>query len=149
MERLLQEWKWLVQGSYRLLALNPFGDLFLEDPNGGVCRLDVTSAEFRRIADSKIDFTNAADESVKKKEWFLEDLAWLAEQKGCRPAKCQCIGYKIPVVFEESANMPDNLYVADLYEFVAFMGDVHGQMRDVRDGEKVRIKIQPKPDSVH
>jgi hypothetical protein len=59
------------------------------------------------------------------KEWFLEDLAAQARQKGLSPAKGQCVAYKIPIVFKESANMPDNIYVADLYEFVSFMGDLH------------------------
>ena len=42
--------------------------------------------------------------------------------------------------------MPNSLYVAELYEFVSFMGDMHVQMKDVPDGGKVRIKIQPKPE---
>ena len=145
-ERLLQEWNWLVQGRYRLLAVNPFGDLFLEGINGGVHRLDITRATFSAIADSEEDFAKAANEPAKRRDWRLDGLAWQAQHRDCSPGKGQCFGYKIPAVFKESANMPSNLYVADLYEFVSFMGDMHGQMKDVPDGEKVRIKIQPKPE---
>jgi hypothetical protein len=48
--------------------------------------------------------------------------------------------------FAESADVAENLYVADLDEYVSFMGDLHQQISDVPNGGKVRIKIQPKPE---
>lgn len=144
-ERLLQEWRWLVQGRFRLFAVNAFGDLFLEDETGCAHRLDITSATLSAISDSERDFKKAAGDPGKRREWFLEDLARQAEERGFRPGKGQCVGYKIPAVFKESAGAPDNLYVADLYEFVSLMGDLHGQMSDVPDGGKVRINVQRKP----
>ena len=80
------------------------------------------------------------------KDWFLEDVAEQAEQKGFRPGKRQCIGFKIPRVFKQSADMPENMYVADLSDFVPLMGDLHRQINNVPDGGKVRIKIQPGPE---
>ncbi len=53
----------------------------------------------------------------------------------------QCIGFKIPVVFRESANSPDNAYVADLYEQVAFLGDLHRQIAELPDGATVRLHV--------
>ena len=145
-EQLLQEWRWLVQGKFNLLAVNPFGDLFLEDENGCVNRLDVTRATFSAIASSEKDFAKAAREPEGRKDWLLESLALQAAQRDCSPGKGQCVGYKISAVFKESVEAADNMYVANLYEFVSFMGDLHGQMKDVPDGGKVRIKIGPKPD---
>jgi hypothetical protein len=46
-----------------------------------------------------------------------------------------------PVVFAESANVPNNAYVADLYEQVSFLGDLHRQIADSANGGKVRLKI--------
>jgi hypothetical protein len=143
LEKLLREWKWLVHGHFRLLAVNAFGDLFLEDINGDVHRLDVTSAKVSAIAASAKQFAEAANEPEKRRDWLLEGLAEQAAGRGCRPGKGQCVGYKVPVVFKESAAAPNNLYVADLYEFVAFMGDVHKQMKDVPDGSKIRLKVVP------
>lgn len=80
------------------------------------------------------------------KDWFLADLAVQAQERGYSPGKGQCVGYKIPCVFKESADIPDNMYVADLYEFVSFMGDVHRQISDQPDGGQVRMKIQPSPE---
>jgi hypothetical protein len=144
-ESLLREWKWLAPGEFSLLAVNAFGDLFLQDGRGIVHRLDLTRGTISSIAASSEEFRQAAKDVEKKTKWFLEDLAEGAERKGCSPGKRQCIGGKIPFVFAQSANAPDNLYVADLYEYVSFMGDLHCQMKNVPDGGQVRIRVQPPP----
>lgn len=137
---MARAWRLQTFGSERL------GDLFLEDASDGVHQLDVASGTKRAIAASQIEFREAIKDPDRVKDWFLEDLAERAQQKGCTPGKGQCIGYKIPCVFKESADMPDNMYVADLYELVSFMGDVHRQINDVPDGEKMRHKVQSNPE---
>jgi len=145
-ERLLHEWKWMAPGKYGLLAVNPFGDLFLKDANGTVHRLDITGGTISTVAGTEMEFREAAKGAGQRDDWFLQRLAEQASQKGCSPKKGQCVGYKIPTVFKESANVPDNAYVADLYEFVSFMGDLHHQINDVPDGGQIRLKIQPRPE---
>ncbi|HET6178726.1 MAG TPA: hypothetical protein VFE61_17495 [Candidatus Sulfotelmatobacter sp.] len=145
-DKLLREWQWLVTGEFQLLAVNAFGDLFLEDVDGVVKRLDIAGGKVSAIARSKHDFERAAKEAESKRDWFLENDTEQAERRGYRPGKGRCIGNKIPRVFAESADVAENLYVADLDEYVSFMGDLHQQISDVPNGGKVRIKIQPKPE---
>jgi hypothetical protein len=142
-ERLLREWRWLAPGEFTLLAVNPFGDLFLKSAKGTVHRIDITAGTISVVADSEEEFRGAASDLSKKEEWFLADDLEKAERKGYSPSRGQCIGSKVPWVFRESATVADNLRVADLYEYVSFMGDVHRQMRDVADGGTVRIQIVP------
>jgi hypothetical protein len=40
--------------------------------------------------------------------------------------------------------MPDNVYAADIYEYVSFMGDIHHQLQDVGEGGKVRLRVEPR-----
>ena len=64
-------------------------------------------------------------------------LAAFAE-RGLKPNDLQCIGFKTPVVFAESCSVPDNAYVADRYEQVSFLGDLHRKIADVpkrREGQ--------------
>ncbi len=111
LEKLLHEWRWLVTGHFRLLAVNAFGDLFMEGADGSVHHLDGTNAKFSAVARSASDFVQAASEPEKQRDWFLDDLSRQAAHKGCSPGKGQCVGYRIPVVFKESANASNNLYV--------------------------------------
>jgi hypothetical protein len=108
-ERVLSEWKWLGAGEFRLLAVSAFGDLFLQDVHGGVHWLDVAGGKFSTIANSTKKFREAGTELSNKEEWFLEERAKEAERKGYSPGKGPCVGSKIPWVFKESADMPDNV----------------------------------------
>ena len=144
--RLLREWEWLAPGEFTLLAVNAFGDLFLKVVHGCVHRLDVTGGTISKVANSVEEFRFAANDPSKKKEWLLIEEEDKAGRKGYSPGKGQCVGSKIPWIFKQSASVPDNLYVADLYEYVSFMGDLHSQINDVPDGGQVQIKIQPRPD---
>src|ERR1051326_799256 len=144
-ERLLHEWKWLGPGECKIVAVNPFGDLFLEDDKGRVHWLDVTAGTMSALALLASQFQEASKGTASRKRWFLEELAERAEQKRFRPGRGQCVGYRIPSVFKESSNAVENMYVADLYEYVSFMGDIHRQIRDVPDGGNVRIRIEGDP----
>jgi hypothetical protein len=145
-ERLLLEWKWLVPGEFGLLAVSAFGDLFLGDVRGDVHWLNITSGKISRIAHSEQEFRDSATELSKKKEWFLTDDVERAARNGYSPVKGQCLGSKIPRIFKESTDVRENLYVADLYAYVSFMGDLHQQVHEVPDGGKVRIRVQPRPE---
>ena len=68
-----------------------------------------------------------------------------AAERGLEPNTLQCIGFKTPVVFKENASIPENAYVADLYECVSFLGDLSHQIADVPGGSKVRLIIGTKP----
>jgi hypothetical protein len=144
-ERLLREWKWLVHGEFTLLAVNAFGDLFLQDVHSSVHRLDVTSGKISLIAASGVEFREVARDLGNKKDWFLEELAEQAERKGCSPGKGQCVGGKIPFVFKQSASMQDNMYERISMSVFRSWATCN-QMKDVPDGGQVRIRIQPRPD---
>jgi hypothetical protein len=84
-----------------LLAVNAFGDFFLQDVHGGVRWLDVTAGTISAVATLSVKFQEAAKDTRRKREWFLEKLTEQAEQKGCNPGKRQCVGSKIPWVFDQ------------------------------------------------
>ena len=142
-DQLLREWKWMISGTFELLAVNAYGDLFLKDSLGAVHCLDVTAGKIIEIAISDAEFRRAADEAGNMERWFLLQKTERANQLGFYPGKGQCLGGKIPWVFQESGDFAQNLYVAELYEYVSFMGDLHRQISEVPDGGKVQLKIQP------
>jgi hypothetical protein len=47
-------------------------------------------------------------------------------------------------VFAEGGT-PDTAYVADIYEHVSFLGDLHQQLSASPDGSKVRLRVASKP----
>jgi hypothetical protein len=141
-ERLLQSWRWLCPGTVSLVARNAFGELFLRDEHGRILRLDVTVGQLTEIASSESQFRDLLTDPAKQEEWLAETDTIAAAERGLQPSRSQCIGFKIPLVFAESG-FPDNAYVADLYEYVAFLGDLHEQIANSPDGTKVRLRVLP------
>jgi len=66
-------------------------------------------------------------------------------KRGLNPGMSQCIGFSVPAVFAEGGR-PETAYVADLYDYVSFLGDLHRQILDLRDGSQVQLRVNlPKP----
>lgn len=141
-ERLLREWRWLCPQPLTAIRSNAFGDLFLRDEEGKVHWLDIGSGVFTLIAESVHEFTELAETSDRREEWFAEQEVIAAAERGLVPGPGQCIGFYPPVVFAESRG-GSSAYVIDLYENVSCLGDIHRQIATLPDGARVRIIVQP------
>jgi hypothetical protein len=142
-ERLLSEWRWLCPSQMRLIARNGFGELFLQDETGAVFRLGTSIGKLTRVASSDSEFRELAARTEEKEEWFAESQLRACADRGLCPTNTQCIGFSIPLVFAESGS--SDAYIADLYEYVSFLGDLNRQISTLPDGAKVRLRVQPPP----
>ena len=146
-ERLLREWRWLCPQPMTVIDRNAFGDLFLRDGSGRVHMLDVGSGQFLLIAESVTEFTERARTPEMQEQWFEESAVKAASERGLVADREHCIGFSTPVVFAEGGGL-DSAYIADLYDHVSFLGDIHHQIASVPDGHKVRLVVRettPKP----
>ena len=143
--RLLEQWRWLCGQSVALVARNGFGDMFLRTNERKMLWLNVGGGTLTDIAESELGFEHSLAESAKRELWFAEQQLAAFAECGLKPNDLQCIGFKTPVVFAESRSVPDNAYVADLYEHVSFLGDLHRQIADVPHGGKVRLNVGQPP----
>jgi hypothetical protein len=145
LSRLLEQWRWLCGESVTLVARNGLGNLFLQTEDRKMLWLNVGGGTLTEIADSELAFEHSLEEPAKWDVWFAERQLAVFAERGLKPNDLQCIGFKTPVVFAESRSIPDNAYVADLYEEVSFLGDLHRQIADVPNGGKVRLRIGQPP----
>lgn len=143
--RLLVEWSWICKEPMALVARNGFGDLFLRTAQGGIACLNIGKGTLDAVAASELGFEELLRDPAQREHWFAEQQVQAFAERGLKPNNLQCIGFKVPVVFAESAVVPDNAYVADLYEQVSFLGDLHRQILDTPDGGKVRLKVGQPP----
>lgn len=139
---LLRDWRWLCPDPVSLVARNAFGDLFLLSPNGKVLWLQVTDGKIDEVVPSERQFLELLQDGIRREEWLAETDMGAAAERGLRPDATQCVAFKIPLVFSESRDVPENAYVADLYEQVSFLGDLHRQIASSPDGAKVRLRIR-------
>jgi hypothetical protein len=83
-----------------------------------------------------------AQTTQKRKEWFVEQEARIYAQRGLVPSSTQCIGFGVPAVFAEGGT-PDTAFIADIYEHVSFLGDLHRQIASLPDGSKINLRVSP------
>jgi hypothetical protein len=143
-ERLLSEWRWLCPNPLSLVARNAFGDLFLRDQAGQIYQPDVAIGKLLKVADSEKQFKELA--TSKREEWFAESDEVAAAAKGLKPNLTQCIGFSVPLVFRSAPISPNKPQVVDLYEHIAFLGDINQQIVSLPDGAEVRLVIGEKPE---
>ena len=137
-ERLLSDWRWLCPQKVTLIARNAYGDLFLRDQSGRVFWLDVAGGTLLQVADSEEQFFALSADANNREDWFAESDARSAAEQGLIPGPSQCIAFSIPLVFAESASA-NNAYVADIYDHVGFLGDIHRQIAVMPEGSKVKL----------
>jgi len=143
-DRLLSTWRWLCPQPLTIIDRNAFGDLFLCDNSGRVHKLDVGVGSFLPVAESEFEFRELAEKPERREEWFAEKSAQSASERGITPGLGQCIGFNIPTVFAQGGGL-DSAYVADIYDVVGFLGDLHHQIADLPDGSKVKLVVRPDP----
>jgi hypothetical protein len=139
--RLLLNWRWLCPEPVSLVARNAFGDLFLLDASGKMLWLQVDIGKLTEIASSQSQFLDSLQQKEKREEWLAETDSKAAAERGLQPRVTECVGFKIPVAFAESRDVADNAYLADLYQQVSFLGDLHRQIANTPDGTKVKLRI--------
>jgi hypothetical protein len=140
-ERLLGEWRWPCPQPMALVARSAFGDLFLRAEAGIIFKLEIAIGQLKQIAKSETDFRNLARTKEQREAWFAERDELAAAAGGLKPGPEQCIAFKIPILFAEGS-APNNAYVGSLYEQVAFLGDLHRQVKELPDGSRVQFRLQ-------
>ena len=140
-DRLLSEWRWLCPQPMALVARSAFGDLFLRDEAGKICKLDIAIGQLNEVASSETQFRELARTKEKREEWFAESDELAAMERSLRPNLEQCVAFKTPIMFAE-AGTPNNAYVGSLYEQVSFLGDLNRQISEIPEGSKVQLRVQ-------
>jgi hypothetical protein len=145
-EHLLSDWRWLCPEPVKLVARTAFGDLFLSNADGNVMWLDVAGGKLTEVARSVSQFRELLRDDKNRDAWLAERDAKGFAMRGLEPNEDQCIGFATPLVFME-ASYPDNAYVADIYDHVDFLGELHKQISELPDGAKVRLHVGSPPKS--
>jgi hypothetical protein len=139
---LLNDWRWLVGDSVRLLLVSTIGDMFLAGSNGQVLRLDTGTGQLQQIASSVDEFQQLRQQPDSVDQWFIPHLVGDLISSGVRLSPGQCYSYKKPPIFGgeiQSANFEP----MDLAVHFSVLGQIHKQVKDLPPGTKItNLKIQ-------
>jgi len=139
---LLTEWRWLLGGRACLLGWSASGDLFYADERGAAWRLDAGGGEAERAAASRTALEAALAEPASAAELLLLPVVAAYEAAHGTLGHGSCLGYTILPVFG-GAYTADNRYALPVAEYAAFTGDVHRQIRDLPERDRLELRVMP------
>lgn len=139
-EKLLNDWRWLCPQPLKLIARNAFGDLFLRDEQDRILWLNVAIGRISEVAESFEKFKSLAESEETRQRWFAVNDEEKASSRGLVPGLEECIGFATPLVLSESGS-GNNPYVANIYDHVPFLGDLHRQLAELPHGAKVKLVV--------
>ena len=139
---LLAEWRWLIGGHPIQLGWSLSGDLFFTDAQGRVCRLDTGSGDVESVAESHSAFYQQLTDPVRADEILLTNVVQSYEAQHGELSEGRCLGFIVLPALGGTYS-GENRRPTNIVEHAGFTGDVFRQMRDMRDGTKVRFQIEP------
>jgi hypothetical protein len=142
---LLSEWSWLLPEVLTPWIVNQLGDIVLVREDGTVSFFDVGGGRVEQIANSREDFITKIDVSNNANDWLAIPLVDGLVKAGLSLRQQTVYGFKIPPLLGGKYEL-ENFEVTDISVHYGFLGDLYGQMKDVPDGARVRVKITNKPD---
>jgi Domain of unknown function (DUF1851) len=128
--KLLEDWRWLLVGSFRVVVGSKFGDWFVERPGGAVEMLDMQSGQIRQVAGSRDEFYQLIRTREKQQEWLRSDLVVSLHEMGVVPAAGQCYAFSVPPILGGTVD-PQSVELMDLAVWVSFCGQIQEQVRNL------------------
>jgi hypothetical protein len=141
---LLSEWAWLLPSTLTLWLVNRLGDIVVVNENNNVSFFDIGCGKLKPIADSRDHFSRLLDEGDNANQWLAIPLIDRLVESGLLLKPKTVYGFKTLPILGGSYDV-GNFYVASILEYYPFMGDIHGQIKDIPDGAQVRLKVINKP----
>lgn len=139
--RILESWTWLTGTDKWITALTKSGDMLLRDSLDKLYLLDTGGGGLEMVADSFGDFleNNLSDDQMGG--LLLPNLIDKLTVEGIPLKPGQVYSYLILPIFGGIYDS-SNMYPLDAYEHYSLTGETHYKIKDLPDGQHVRISVQ-------
>lgn len=132
------EWSWLLPDDCSLWLANRFADLFFEDAEGAVWRLDVSLGTLTHLAADRDEFCDKLDAELD--DWLMVPLVDRCVAAGLPLSPGRCYGFRMPPIVGGSYAV-ENVATLPIADYLGCCGSIHRQLQDLPDGATVRFEI--------
>ena len=140
LEDIKEAWSWVGLEPKRVVAMNEFGNLLIEDARGRYWRLCPEDVYCKVVAES-----NEAYESLLKNyeftsDWEMVELVRKARAKLGPLPEGHRFCLKIPALLGGTYDVA-NIGTAPLHELVLFSGDLARKTKDLPEGTPIQLRV--------
>jgi Domain of unknown function (DUF1851) len=139
----LESWSFLDLSSKSPALTSPFGDVFFQAPDG-IWWLDTVEGELLRPWDDQEAFRSELSTAEGQDRYLLAGLARGAHRAGLRPGRDEIYDFKVAPILGGGFDVT-NVQIADFVVAVNIAGQIHGQVRDLPPGTRIKGFTIDKP----
>ena len=134
-------WNWKGFNAIKIIRTNDFGNVIFKTDNNEFWRICPEELSCEKIAESELQFERIVNHPEFIQDWEMTHLVDLAKSELGELEQDQKYCLKVPAVVGgkyEKANIGKISFT----ELIAFSGDLGFQIKDLKDGQKINLKIK-------
>ena len=139
LESIREGWGWAIGTPTRVIAVNSFGNIIVQNSTGQFYRITPEDLECVFLCDSEHDLEKLLRESKFAFDWDMKLLREQAERALGKLSTNECYHLVIPAPLG-GAYALNNIRKISIGEWVSFSGYVAHQIKDLPDGTHVEFK---------
>lgn len=145
MDKMIAEinkaWNWKGFNASKIIQTNDFGNVIFKTDENEYWRICPEETSCEKIAKTKLEFERISTDPEFIEDWEMTNLVTIAKSELGELAENQKYCLKMPSViggeYEKS-----NIGKISFTELISFSGDLGFQIKDLKDGEKIKINIK-------
>lgn len=138
--KLLAPWHETLPSKFTLWMVNRFGEPILALDDGSIWILSLDEGNLKKVADSRDEFCDLADQGNNGNEWFFIPLVDELVAAGITLKHGECYGFTLPPVVGGKYEL-GNVRPKPLGDYYGFLADFYRQIADVPDGGTITFEI--------
>jgi len=138
--KINQAWNWNGITADKILDTNDFGNIIFKSKNDKIYRICPEELSIEKIASSIYEYEKIRSNKEFILDWEMTELVELARIEAGELNKFEKYCLKIPAVISQDYSS-ENIGKISFSELISVSGDLAFQIRNLKDGQKVNLKI--------
>lgn len=146
-EHLNKSWNWTGINAEAIILTNEFGNVIFKSNKGDYWWICPEELSCEKIASNELELQQKMNDEEFIEDWQMERLINLAKSELGELIKTEKYCLKIPAVIGGTYSR-ENLGKISFKELIAFSGDLAFQIKDLPDGQAIKLKVINAPNKV-
>ncbi|MEP5602973.1 MAG: T6SS immunity protein Tdi1 domain-containing protein [Algibacter sp.] len=134
-------WNWKEFNATEIIRTNEFGNVIFKTDKNKYWRICPEEISCEKIAESESEFDRISAESEFIEDWEMTNLVNIAKSElgELKESEKYCLKMSAVIGGEYEKS---NLRKISFAELIAFSGDLGFQIKDLKDGQKIKLNIK-------
>lgn len=133
-------WNWKGFNATEIIRTNDFGNVIFKTDKNEYWRICPEETSCEKIAESNSEFDRLLTDSEFIEDWEMTNLVVVAKLELGELEENQKYCLKMPAIIGGEYDK-SNIGKINFSELISFSGDLGFQIKDLKDGQKIKFKI--------